>query len=103
MGAESIPRPARGKFKRHAALFAGVNIVILAANLILWPGNLVFYYLTIPWSIILADNFLWAYVVDPDRDVAERDARRSARAVARAATLGKQASDEDEGQGEKAD
>jgi hypothetical protein len=78
--AEAFPRPARQRFRRHAAIFVVVNLALALLNLWLWPQHLMFYYLTIVWAFVLGDNFLWAYVVDPDRDVAERAARRAARA-----------------------
>lgn len=71
---EPFARPARGKFRRHAAIFVVVNCLLAAANAVVLPGQWIFYYLTIVWAFILADNFIWAYVVDPDRDVAERAA-----------------------------
>lgn len=77
--AEAFPRPARAKFRRHLLLFLIVNAVLAVANLIVVPGHLVFYYVTIVWAFVLGDNFLWAFVVDPDRDVAERQALRQAR------------------------
>ncbi|MGH2460805.1 MAG: 2TM domain-containing protein [Chloroflexota bacterium] len=77
--AEQFPRPARAKFRRHLALFLIVNLVLAAVNLLVAPDHLVFYYLTIVWAFVLGDNFLWAFVVDPDRDVAERKALREAR------------------------
>ena len=72
--AEQFPRPARQKFWRHAAVFLVVNVVLAVANAVFLPGHWLFYYVTIVWAIILLDNFLWAYAVDPDRDVAERKA-----------------------------
>ncbi len=84
--ADTFARPARVKFWRHAALFVVANVALAAANAALLPGQWVFYYLTIVWAFVLADNFLWAYVVDPDRDVAERAARRAERARQRSAT-----------------
>lgn len=72
--AEPFPRPARTKFWRHACLFVVVNVLLITANLLLRPAHWLFYYATVPWAVVLADNFLWAYVVDPDRDVAERRA-----------------------------
>lgn len=76
---EAFPRPARAKFWRHLVLFLFVNAVLAVANLIVAPGHLVFYYVTVVWTFVLGDNFLWAFVVDPDRDVAERKALRQAR------------------------
>ena len=78
---EVFARPAREKFKRHVVLFLAGNLILGAANLIVFPDHVVFYVLTIIWAFVLADNFLWAYVVDPDRDVAERAARRADRAT----------------------
>jgi len=72
--ADSFARPARVAFKRHAVVFVVVNCLLALANAIFLPVHWVFFYLTIVWAVILADNFLWAYVVDPDRDVAERTA-----------------------------
>lgn len=82
--AEAFPRPARTKFRRHAALFLVVNVLLALANQLLLPGHLVFYYLTVVWAFVLADNFLWAYVVDPDRDIAERKALQAERERLRA-------------------
>jgi hypothetical protein len=81
---ETFSRPSRGRFWRHAALFVVANGVLAAANAIVLPGQWLFYYLTIVWAFILADNFIWAYVVDPDRDVAERAALRADRERRRA-------------------
>ena len=76
---EQFARPARQKFKRHVVLFLVANLLLGAANLIAFPEHVVFYVLTIVWAFVLADNFVWAFVVDPDRDVAERGARRADR------------------------
>ena len=83
--ADQFARPARTKFWRHLALFLVVNVALGVANNIFFPDHRVFYYLTILWAFILADNFIWAFVVDPDRDVherkvlqAQRERRRSA-------------------------
>ena len=77
--ADTFARPAREKFKRHFLLFVVVNCALVVANLALLPGHLLFYYVTIVWTIVLVDNFFWAYAVDPDRDVAERAALHSER------------------------
>jgi len=92
--AEAFPRPARTRFKRHAVLFVVVNVMLALANVVLVPGHLIFYYLTIVWAAVLADNFLWAYVVDPDRDVAERDALKADRQRRRALMQDGQMADE---------
>lgn len=76
---EPFDRPARIKFKRHVLLFVLVNVFLGGANYVLFPDRIVFYILTIVWAFVLADNFIWAYVVDPDRDVAERADRRADR------------------------
>lgn len=70
--ADQFARPARTKFWRHLVLFLVVNVLLAVANQIFLPEHRIFYYLTIVWAFILADNFLWAFVVDPDRDVHER-------------------------------
>lgn len=88
--AERFPRPARAKFRRHLALFLIVNALLAAVNLLIAPDHLVFYYLTVVWAFVLGDNFLWAFVVDPDRDVAERKALREARERWRAGPGGDQ-------------
>jgi hypothetical protein len=77
--AAPFARPARSKFKRHAVLFVAVNLLVGVANVLVFPDHVIFYYVTAVWAFILADNFLWAYVVDPDREVAERSARRAER------------------------
>ncbi|HVC33350.1 MAG TPA: 2TM domain-containing protein [Chloroflexota bacterium] len=82
--AEAFPRPARTKFWRHAALFLVVNALLIVANALVLPEHWVFYYVTIVWAFILGDNFLWAFVVDPDRDVAERKALQEERERERA-------------------
>ncbi len=98
--ADTFARPARAKFRRHLVLFLVVNALLATANLIAAPGHLVFYYLTVVWAFVLGDNFLWAYVVDPDRDVAERAVLRQARRQARsAADTGKLGVEPSEGSG----
>jgi len=77
--ADTFARPAREKFKRHLLLFVVANCALVLANLLLLPGHVLFYYVTIVWAIVLGDNFLWAYAVDPDRDVAERAALHAER------------------------
>jgi hypothetical protein len=70
--ADQFARPARVKFWRHLALFLVVNLALGVANAVFLPDHRIFFYLTIVWAFILADNFIWAFVVDPDRDVHER-------------------------------
>jgi hypothetical protein len=78
---ETFARPARQKFKRHVAIFCLGNLLLGATNFVFFPEHIAFYILTIVWTFVLADNFVWAYVVDPDRDIAERKARRAERAT----------------------
>lgn len=93
--ADTFARPAREKFKRHLLLFVVVNCSLVAANLLLLPDHVLFYYVTIVWAIVLVDNFLWAYAVDPDRDVAERAALHAERDRRRGERI------EDENRGEE--
>lgn len=92
--AEPIARPARTKFWRHFALFVAVNLIAWFLNVHFIPDTVIFYYVTIVWSFVLADNFLWAYVVDPDRDVAERIALAAERDRYRAHAKGESRHDE---------
>jgi hypothetical protein len=63
------PRSFAGTALVDDALFAVANAFVL-------PGHLNVYYLTIVWAFVLADNSIWAHVVNADRDVAERAALR---------------------------
>lgn|GEM_PF-5491616 len=76
---DRFARPARTKFWRHLVLFVVANVALGVANAVLLPDHQVFYYLTIVWAFILLDNFIWAFVVDPDRDVHERKTRQAER------------------------